>query len=93
MFEFLFINDGDFDRSLELVKELAQVDSRVQYVDLSRNYGKEVAMLFGFDHARGDAMVIMDADLQHPPEVIPNMISEWEKRLPRCLWQATSSSR
>ncbi|EST89686.1 hypothetical protein T233_01441 [Vagococcus lutrae LBD1] len=79
LFEFLFINDGSFDRSLELVKELAKVDSRVQYVDLSRNYGKEVAMLAGFDHARGDAMVIMDADLQHPPEVIPNMISEWEK--------------
>lgn len=78
-FEFLFINDGSLDNSLSIVKELSKKDSRVKCVDLSRNFGKEIAMLAGFDYASGDAIIIMDADLQHPPSTIPKMIKEWEK--------------
>lgn len=77
-FEFLFVNDGSFDNSLEIVKELTTSDSRVKYVDLSRNFGKEIAMLAGFDYAKGDAIIMMDTDLQHPPATIPEMITEWE---------------
>jgi glycosyltransferase involved in cell wall biosynthesis len=77
-FEFLFVNDGSYDRTLEILRELRQSDTRVNYVDLSRNFGKENAMLAGFDYAKGDAMIIMDADLQHPPTVIPEMIKIWD---------------
>lgn len=78
-FEFLFVNDGSKDRTLEIVKQLKEKDERVQYVDLSRNFGKEVAMSAGFDYASGDAMIIMDADLQHPPEAIEEMLYWWEQ--------------
>lgn len=78
-FEFLFINDGSIDNSLNQVKMIQKKDSRVKYLDLSRNYGKEIAMLAGMDYAQGDAVIIMDSDLQHPPEVLPKMILEWEK--------------
>lgn len=77
-FEFLFVNDGSIDDSLNQVQELTKKDNRVKYVDLSRNFGKEIAMLAGFDHAKGDAIIMMDADLQHPPATIPLMITEWE---------------
>lgn len=78
-FQFLFINDGSSDNTLELLKELNKKDKRMQYVDLSRNFGKETAMLAGFDYANGDGIVILDADLQHPPEVIEEMINWWEQ--------------
>ncbi|UQF70275.1 glycosyltransferase family 2 protein [Vagococcus lutrae] len=78
-FEILFINDGSHDQSLTIIQQLQEHDDRVAYVDLSRNYGKEIAMLAGFDHAIGDAVITMDADLQHPPQLIPNLIKEWEK--------------
>lgn len=78
LFEFLFVNDGSMDSSIEIVKTLSKRDSRVKCVDLSRNFGKEIAMLAGFDYASGDAIIIMDADLQHPPSTIPKMIAEWE---------------
>lgn len=77
-FEFLFINDGSIDDSLSVVQTLAKKDKRIKYVDLSRNFGKEIAMLAGFDFAKGDAIITMDADLQHPPSTIPLMITEWE---------------
>jgi len=77
-FEFLFVNDGSMDNSLDIVKTLSKQDKRVKCVDLSRNFGKEIAMLAGFDYASGDAIIIMDADLQHPPSTIPKMIKEWE---------------
>ena len=78
-FEFLFVNDGSRDNTLEVVKRLRSADSRVSYVDLSRNFGKENAMLAGFDYAKGDAVIIMDADLQHPPAIVPEMIRKWEE--------------
>ena len=76
--ECLFINDGSHDNTLSVLEQLHNQDARCCYVDLSRNYGKEVAMLAGFDYVTGDAVVIMDADLQHPPHVIPQMIAKWE---------------
>lgn len=76
--EFLFINDGSIDGTISVLKELRIHDDRCCYVDLSRNYGKEVAMLAGFDYVTGDAVIIMDADLQHPPQIIPEMIEKWE---------------
>ncbi len=77
-FEFLFINDGSRDRTMQIIKEYAETDERVAYVDLSRNFGKEIAMIAGLDHVTGDATVIIDADLQDPPELIPRMIKFWE---------------
>jgi len=62
-----------------VIAELQKSNPRINYIDLSRNYGKEVAMLAGFDYVTGDCMVIMDADLQHPPFVIPQMIEKWEQ--------------
>jgi glycosyltransferase involved in cell wall biosynthesis len=78
-FEFLFVNDGSRDKTLEILRELAQKDHRIAYVNLSRNFGKETAMIAGLDHVTGDATVIIDADLQDPPELIPQMISFWEE--------------
>lgn len=77
--EMLMVNDGSLDRTLDIIKQLRQQDDRVCYIDLSRNFGKERAMLAGLDHATGDCVVIMDADLQHPPEVVNQMLTLWEQ--------------
>ena len=77
--EILCVNDGSKDNTLEVLRELRQIYNRVNYIDLSRNYGKENAMLAGFDYVKGDCMVIMDADLQHPPHVILQMFEKWEE--------------
>ena len=79
LFEFLFINDGSKDSTMKLISEKSTIDNLISYINLSRNFGKERAMLAGFDYAKGDAIVIIDADLQDPPELIPNMISLWEE--------------
>lgn len=78
-FEFLFINDGSTDRTQEILHAYHLEDERVNYIELSRNFGKEKAMLAGFDYANGDAIIIMDADLQHPPEMISEMLYWWEQ--------------
>jgi len=75
--EILYVNDGSRDGSLALLSRLAREDGRVHILDLSRNCGKEAAMSAGLDHARGDAVIIIDADLQDPPELIPEMVREW----------------
>ena len=77
--EFMFVNDGSKDNTLDRLQNLRANDKRVNYVDLSRNFGKEIAMLAGFDFATGDCLVIIDADLQDPPELIPEMIKYWEE--------------
>lgn len=77
--EVILVNDGSHDRSLEKLKDLNSRDPRLRYVSLSRNFGKENALLAGFDRMTGDAMVIMDADLQHPVDTIPEMIVKWEE--------------
>jgi len=78
-FEYLFVNDGSTDNTLFLLKQLVEHRTDVSYVNLSRNFGKEVAMLAGFDHTKGQAVIIIDADLQDPPELIPEMIGYWEQ--------------
>lgn len=77
--EFLFVNDGSTDHTLQQMILFHQRDAHYNYIDLSRNYGKEVAMMAGFDYAHGDAMIIMDSDMQHPVEVIPEMLTYWEE--------------
>jgi glycosyltransferase involved in cell wall biosynthesis len=77
--ELLFINDGSKDQTLEIIKEQAAKKDIIKFVDLSRNFGKENAMLAGFDYADGDCVVILDADLQHPPPIISEMVKYWEE--------------
>ena len=78
-FEILFVNDGSKDNTINLIKQYREKDSRISYVDFSRNFGKETAMIAGLDYAKGDAVIFMDADLQDPPELIPEMIKYWEE--------------
>ena len=77
--EVVYVNDGSTDESIQVIKTLKMADPRVAIVDLSRNFGKEIAMTAGFDHSCGDAVVVIDADLQDPPELIPKLTAEWEQ--------------
>ena len=79
LWEFLIINDGSTDQSLSIIKDLCSRNNHYHYLDLSRNYGKEIAIMAGLDYAKGDAVIIMDADMQHPVDVIPEMIKYWEE--------------
>ena len=78
-FEILLINDGSSDETLNLIKKWREEDNRINYVDFSRNFGKETAMIAGFDYSTGDCVIIIDADLQDPPELIPEMLKYWEE--------------
>ncbi|MDQ7005789.1 MAG: glycosyltransferase family 2 protein [Acidobacteriota bacterium] len=78
-YEILLVNDGSRDRSLEIMVELRERDPRVTLVNLARNFGHQLAVTAGLDHARGQAVVIIDADLQDPPEVIPAMLERWRE--------------
>ena len=77
--EVIYVNDGSEDGTMALLEEFHRRDSRVAVIDLSRNFGKEVAMSAGLDEANGDTVVLIDADLQDPPELIPDMIEAWRK--------------
>ena len=76
-YEFVFVNDGSTDKTLGKIKALQHLDSDVRIVNLKRNFGHEIAMTAGMDHALGDAVIFMDADLQHPPVYIPQMVELW----------------
>lgn len=76
-FELLFVDDGSRDTSLEIMQALRAYDPRVSVLRLSRNFGHQVAITAGMEHARGEAIVVMDADLQDPPEVVPEMLAKW----------------
>ena len=78
-FEFLFVNDGSKDKTLEIIKKQRERDSRISYLDFSRNFGKEIAMIAGLDYVTGDAVIFMDADLQDPPELIIEFVKYWEE--------------
>src|SRR5690349_20929783 len=73
-YEFIFINDGSKDSSINLIKELSKNDEHIKFIDLSRNFGHQIAVSAGLDRARGNIIVIIDADLQDPPELIPDLI-------------------
>lgn len=77
--EIIYINDGSSDTTLETLNTMREQDDRIYLLDLSRNFGKELAMTAGLDHACGDAVVIIDADLQDPPELIPDMLDAWQQ--------------
>jgi glycosyltransferase involved in cell wall biosynthesis len=78
-FEVLLVNDGSKDDTLKIMKDLRAKDQRICYLNLSRNYGKETAMIAGLDYSKGDCVIIIDADLQDPPELIPEMLKYWEE--------------
>src|SRR5690349_1186433 len=77
--EAIYVNDGSRDGSLRLIESIRRTDRRVAFVNLSRNFGKEIATTAGLDHARGDAVIVIDADLQDPPEVISELVAGWQQ--------------
>ena len=78
-FEVLIIDDGSKDKTAKIIKERRNIDKRYNYVSLSRNFGKEIAMIAGMDYSKGDAVIFIDADLQDFPELIPKLIKYWEQ--------------
>lgn len=78
-YELIFVNDCSSDRSLEQLRALAQQDTRVRVLHFSRNFGHQIAITAGMDHSQGQAVILMDADLQDPPEVLPDLISQWRE--------------
>lgn len=78
-YELIFVNDGSTDNCAQMIEEYSYWDESVKLIDLSRNFGHQVAITAGMDYALGDAVVIIDADLQDPPELIPEMIAEWKQ--------------
>ncbi len=77
--EFIYVNDGSRDNSFALLKSISQSDNRVKAVSLSRNFGHQIALTAGLDRAKGDAVVMLDADLEHPPQLIPELIKKWKE--------------
>ncbi|MCC4115633.1 glycosyltransferase family 2 protein [Aromatoleum toluclasticum] len=77
--EIVYVNDGSTDGTPSVLRALRQRDDRIAIIELSRNFGKELAMTAGIDHARGDAVIVIDADLQDPPELIPELVRGWEE--------------
>jgi glycosyltransferase involved in cell wall biosynthesis len=77
--EIIYVNDGSTDHTLTVMERLRIVDQRVGILNLSRNFGKEIASTAGLDHAEGNAVILMDADLQHPPEMIPEFLNHWKQ--------------
>jgi polyisoprenyl-phosphate glycosyltransferase len=92
IWEILFVDDGSRDDTLARVKEMSLKEPRIGAVSLSRNFGKEIAIAAGLDHARGDAVVIMDADLQHPPEMIEAFVERWNAGYDMVYGQRTDRS-
>jgi len=90
--EAIFVDDGSRDETLSLVKDLSRREPRIGAVSFSRNFGKEIAIAAGLDHARGDAVVIMDADLQHPPEMIEAFVERWKEGYEMVYGQRTDRS-
>ncbi len=86
--EILYVNDGSSDSTVEIIQQLHEADPHVTLLDLSRNFGKEVAMSAGLQHTQGDVVVIIDADLQDPPELIPQLVDEW-----RAGWDVVYAKR
>ena len=78
-FEIIFINDGSKDRTFEKMLAIAEGDSRVKYISFSRNFGKEAGTIAGLEYATGEAVILMDGDLQHPPALLPQMIEAYEE--------------
>ena len=78
-YEIIFVNDGSRDKTLDILKQIARDDNKIKIISFSRNFGHQVAITAGIDEALGDAIIVMDADLQDPPEIINEMLIQWEK--------------
>ena len=78
-YEIIFVNDGSKDKSQQIINDLRQKDKKVKLINLTRNFGHQIAITCGIDHSNGDAVIIIDADLQDPPSMIPKMIRKWQK--------------
>lgn len=78
LYEIIFIDDGSKDSTAEIIRRLCKEDPSISFISLSRNFGKESAMFAGLEHAKGDAVIIIDADLQHPPGLIPQLVEGWQ---------------
>lgn len=78
-YELIFVNDGSTDKTVERVKEAAEKNSRIKLVSFNRNFGHQMALIAGYNFCRGDCVVTIDADLQDPPEIIPEMVEKWQK--------------
>ena len=78
-YEFLFVDDGSSDKTLQVIKEISEIRSNVYFIELSKNFGHQNALKAGLDVALGDAVISLDADLQHPPHVIPQLLRKWEE--------------
>ncbi|MGH6799913.1 MAG: glycosyltransferase family 2 protein, partial [Methylocella sp.] len=78
-FEIIFVDDGSTDNTLDCLRAAHRADPRIRALSLSRNFGKEIAIAAGLDHARGAAAIIIDADLQHPPELIETFVARWRE--------------
>ncbi len=79
IWEVIYVNDGSQDRTGPIIDDMRRTDAHVALVGLSRNFGKEIATTAGLDYAKGDAVIVIDADLQDPPEIIPLLVAEWRK--------------
>lgn len=77
--EIICVNDGSEDKTIDILREFAAADKRIQVLDLSRNFGHQTALTAGLDHCRGDCAIIIDADLQDPPDLIPQMVEKWKE--------------
>ena len=77
--EYIFVNDGSPDNSIDVLKQLAARQNNIKIIDFSRNFGKEIALTAGVHAANSDAVICIDADLQHPPEVIPKLVEAWRQ--------------
>ena len=78
-YEIIFVNDGSTDNTLEQIKKIAIPTSNIRYLSFSKNFGKDNALMAGLQHSTGDALITIDADLQHPPELIPELVDWWKK--------------
>ena len=78
-YELIYINDGSYDRTDELIHDLAERDPHVRALTFARNFGHQIAITCGMDFAEGDAVITMDGDMQHPPELIPLLIEKWKE--------------
>src|SRR5438445_8560600 len=77
--EIIYVDDGSSDRTLRVLRDLARNDRRVRYLSLSRNFGHQAALTAGLEHARGDLVISMDTDLQHPPALVPRLLQKWQQ--------------
>ncbi|MFN7211302.1 MAG: glycosyltransferase family 2 protein, partial [Aggregatilineales bacterium] len=77
--ELILVNDGSRDNSLEVMRQLSAADPHVRVIDFARNFGHQIAVTAGMDYARGDAVIIIDSDLQDPPETIPALVAKWRE--------------